>query len=104
MQTTTTQHESKPTSHAAPNEGLYFTILIVLAMMTLIELLVTYLPSFVKIPLLLVLALTKAWLVVQFYMHLRYDNKIFTWTLMIPVVFGLLMTLIIQPLASAYYR
>jgi cytochrome c oxidase subunit IV len=88
-------HEHK---HNLPGEGLYFTIFIVLAILTLIELLVAYLPL-VKVPLLLALALTKAWLVVQFYMHLRYDSKIFTWALLVPTAMAVVITILIQPLA-----
>jgi len=81
--------------HARPSEGTYFTIFLLLAALTVIELLVTYL-QIVKVPLLLGLAVTKAWLVVQFYMHLRYDSKILTWTLVIPTIIGLLITIGLQ--------
>jgi cytochrome c oxidase subunit IV len=86
-------------AHEHPGEGTYFTVFIVLALLTLFELLVTYIPIF-KVPLLLALAVTKAWLVVQFYMHLRYDNKIFTWALLIPVTFALIIAIFVQPLAT----
>jgi cytochrome c oxidase subunit 4 len=91
---TTQEHE-----HKLPGEGLYFTIFIVLALLTLTELLVTYLPL-VKVPLLLALAVTKAWLVVQFYMHLRYDSKIFSWALFVPVGIALVITIFLQPLVT----
>ena len=78
-----------------PGEGTYFTIFLVLAALTVIELLVTYL-EIVKIPLLLGLAITKAWLVVQYYMHLRYDNRIFTWVLLMPTLIGLGATIFLQ--------
>jgi cytochrome c oxidase subunit IV len=85
--------------HQLPGEGTYFAIFIALAVLTLIELLVTYIPI-LKVPLLIGLALTKAWLVIQFYMHLRYDNKLFTWALLLPAAIGLIVTIFIQPLAT----
>jgi cytochrome c oxidase subunit 4 len=97
MNTPNTQENNS--AHNLPGEGTYFAIFIALAVLTLIELLVTYIPI-VKVPLLLGLALTKAWLVIQFYMHLRYDNKLFTWALLIPAAIGLIVTIFIQPLAT----
>src|SRR5262245_36121581 len=79
------------------SEGVYFTAVLELASLTVTELLVTYL-QIVKVPLLLGLAATKAWLVVQFYMHLRYDSRILTWTLLLPTVIGLGATLFLQVL------
>ena len=82
-----------------PSEGTYFTIFLLLAALTVTELLVTYL-QIVKIPLLLGLAVTKAWLVVQFYMHLRYDSRILSWTLLVPTLVGLGATIFLQVLVQ----
>jgi caa(3)-type oxidase subunit IV len=89
------------TSHEKqyPGEGTYFAIFILLAALTVCELIATYLPV-VQIPLLLGLATAKAWLVVQFYMHLRFDKPILSWTFLIPVIVGLIVTILIQPLVS----
>ena len=83
-----TAHENR-----YPGEGLYFAIFILLAALTVAELIATYLPI-VQIPLLLGLATAKAWLVVQFYMHLRYDKPILAWTFLIPVIVGVIATLL----------
>jgi cytochrome c oxidase subunit IV len=64
----------------------YVGVFVVLAALTLIEIGVTYLPL-PRIPILVPLALLKAGLVAMFYMHLRFDRRIFT-TLF---VFGILM-------------
>jgi len=85
--------------HRTPSEGTYFAVFLALAILTLTELTVTYIPI-VKVPLLLALAITKAWLVIQFYMHLRYDSRIFTWAFLIPVAIATVITIFIQPLAS----
>jgi cytochrome c oxidase subunit 4 len=88
--------------HALPNEGLYFVVFVALAVLTMIELVMTYFPEFVKIPLLLGLAVAKATLVVQFYMHLRYDKRIMTWAFLIPVIVGTAAALILQLLVNSY--
>ena len=64
----------------------YVGVFVVLAVLTLIEIGVTYLPL-PHIPILVPLALLKAALVAMFYMHLRFDRRIFT-TLF---AFGILM-------------
>ncbi len=87
----------------APTEGTYFTVFLVLAALTACELLTTYLPI-VKYPLLLGLSAAKAWLVVQFYMHLRYDNRTLSWTFLIPVIAGIIMTLSLQQLVNGVPR
>jgi cytochrome c oxidase subunit 4 len=89
--------------HQAPGEGTYFSVFVLLAALTVAELLVTTLPI-LKIPLLLGLATAKAWLVIQFYMHLRYENRLLTWVFLIPVVAGVLATLFIQPLVNGVPR
>lgn len=83
--------------HQHPGEGTYFTVFVMLAILTVIELLVAYLPG-IKVPLLLGLAAGKAFLVVQFYMHLRYDAPVLRWVFLIPVISGALMTVLLQPL------
>ena len=88
-----------PERHGSPSEGTYFAVFLALAILTLTELAVTYIPI-VKVPLLLGLAVTKAWLVIQFYMHLRYDNRIFTWSFLIPVAIAAVITISLQSLAS----
>jgi cytochrome c oxidase subunit 4 len=97
----TTQTEHAPaTTHAEEhggNEGIYFAVFILLALLTIAEVLVTYIPG-LKVPLLMGIMIGKAWLVAQFYMHLRYDNKIFSWTFLIPIVVGAAATILIQPL------
>ena len=91
----TNEIHSPEQHHTLPGEGTYFTIFLALAALTVTELLVTYL-EIVKIPLLLGLAITKAWLVVQYYMHLRYDSRVFSWVLIIPTIMGLIATIFLQ--------
>ena len=64
----------------------YVIVFIALAMLTALEVTVTYLPV-PRIPVLIPLALIKASLVALFYMHLRFDKKVFA----VVFVMGLLM-------------
>jgi cytochrome c oxidase subunit 4 len=76
--------ESLPKSKARP----YLAVFIALAVLTLLELGVTYL-DLPRIPLLVPLALIKASLVAMFYMHLKYDSKIFSMMFIFGLVFGI---------------
>ena len=98
-----TSHEAHEPSHAHASEGTYFAIFLALAVLTLTELASTYIPFF-KVPLLLGLATTKAWLVIQFYMHLRYDNKLFSWIILTPIIAGVVVTIVLQILVTMGYH
>jgi cytochrome c oxidase subunit 4 len=60
--------------------GTYLRVAAILVIVTLIEVGVFYVPAFqaVLVPLLLVLSALKFALVVMFYMHLKFDNRFFT--------------------------
>jgi caa(3)-type oxidase subunit IV len=95
-----TSHENHeaPHSHAHENhEGAYFMVFIALALLTLAELLVTYVPV-IKIPLLAGLATAKAMLVIAFYMHLRWEKRIYPAFFTFPVIVAILTALAIQQL------
>jgi len=66
--------------HAHPQSREYVTIAVVLAIITAVEVLVYYQPAvrpFI-VPVLLVLSAVKFSLVAMFFMHLKFDNRIFT--------------------------
>src|SRR5213596_1382544 len=60
--------------------GTYLRVAAILVMITLIEVGVVYVPAFqgVVVSLLLMLSAVKFTLVVMFYMHLKFDNRFFT--------------------------
>ncbi len=67
------------TEHAHPPATVYIQIAVVLAAITGAEVAVYYLDTIksLLVPILLALSALKFTLVVAFYMHLRFDNKVF---------------------------
>jgi len=78
----------KPTPKTRNN---YSIVLVLLVVFTIAEVSVSFIQSSFKIPLLLTLAGVKASLVILYFMHLRYDSRLFA------VVF-LMGALLITPL------
>jgi cytochrome c oxidase subunit IV len=83
----------------APKHGHHPPYLLVfasLAILTLVEVGVTYVPQIPQAPVLMALSIFKALLVILFYMHVRYDSKWFgliflvPFALAVPLVFVLL--------------
>ncbi len=86
-------------AHTKTERPNYFRVFILLAVFTLIETLASYLSQpALKFPVLIVLAVTKAVLVLLYFMHLKFDHRLFTYlfvagcVLSIPLV--LVMTLV----------
>jgi cytochrome c oxidase subunit 4 len=76
---TTTHLGSEDHSHH-PTPGTYFKVAITLSVITAIEVGVFYVEglSYGIIPILAILSSLKFALVIMFYMHLRYDNRLFS--------------------------
>ncbi|MDW8326937.1 MAG: cytochrome C oxidase subunit IV family protein [Anaerolineales bacterium] len=93
------EHTHAPAGRAAekshhPPASVYINVFKWLFAFTIIELLVSFLPSAmdsVKVPLLVLFAVLKASLVAMFYMHLRYDRLLYTVILLIGVFFAVLI-------------
>ena len=64
-----------------PTWSTYWKVAVILTLMTVIEVWIYYIPSFVAsrafVPVLLLMSAVKFFIVVAFYMHLRYDHKLF---------------------------
>ena len=91
-------------SSSQPTSATYTRIGIILAVLTLIEFGILYVPPLksVAIALLLALSIAKFALVVQHFMHLRYERRILTWLFLT----GLLLSLALwySLWAIMYYR
>ncbi len=71
--------------------GTYLRIAAILVMITVIEVGVFYVPAFqgALVPTLLVLSAVKFALVVMFYMHLKFDNRFFSFLFGGPLLLAL---------------
>jgi cytochrome c oxidase subunit 4 len=74
-------HHGAGIQHAHPTWSTYWKVAVILTAITAVEVWVYYIPSFVHsrgfVPLLLVMSAVKFAIVVMFYMHLRYDHRLF---------------------------
>jgi len=71
---------AEPGEHGAhPTDTQYMLVALILAGLTAIEVAISYIKGLgdASAPLLLVLAAVKFFLVVSFFMHLKFDNKLF---------------------------
>ncbi len=94
-----------PQETPAPKHPNYLGVFWVLAALTAVEVAVTYLPV-PRIPVLVPLAILKAALVALFYMHLKYDRRVFSaiflmGVLMAVVLMFALIALFAPPLLDA---
>jgi len=73
--------------HAHPGAREYLGVATLLAVLTALEVAVYYVRSMrpVLVPVLLSLSALKFGLVVLFYMHLRFDSRLFSWLFVIPL-------------------
>lgn len=74
----------------------YLFIFIGLAVLTLVETLVSYVQqAAIKVPTLIVLSVIKALLVLLYFMHLKFDSKVFTYLFLAGCVLSIPLILII---------
>jgi cytochrome c oxidase subunit IV len=74
----TAPHEGG-TAHAHPSDGQYIAIAIVLAVITAVEVAFSYIEAVESIlaPSLIIMSIGKFFLVVAWFMHLRFDSRLF---------------------------
>ena len=69
------------TEHEHPTWSTYWRVALVLTVITIVEVWAYYIPQLVEsrifVPFLLILSAVKFFIVVMFYMHLKYDHKLF---------------------------
>ena len=74
-------HGGHPGEHAHPTWSTYWKVALILTVITVVEVWVYYIPAFVAtklfVPALLIMSAVKFAIVVMFYMHLKYDHKLF---------------------------
>ncbi len=113
MENTTHTEETHDSGHAHNDNAvilgrelpvpLYTAVFIALGIITLIEIGLSQVPrGGLTIPIMLILALTKAGLVVWFYMHLNKDSRIFAAALLIPFFLVVVCTLFLMIVPVGY--
>ncbi|HYM81314.1 MAG TPA: cytochrome C oxidase subunit IV family protein [Candidatus Limnocylindria bacterium] len=100
-----TPHEPDPHSeHPHPGAKAYLAIAVVLTVVTAVEVAVFYVPVLkpVLIPTLLVLSAFKFALVAMFYMHLKFDHRLFSWLFIVPMGLAALVILSLMKLFGVF--
>jgi cytochrome c oxidase subunit 4 len=93
--------------HAHPGPAVYIQIGVILFILTAIEVAVVYIPAIASITWLListlmVLMVIKFALVVLFFMHLKFDNKLFAGLFTAPLLIAVSITLALMALFGAF--
>ena len=74
-------HKAMGEVHSHPTWSTYWKVAVILTVITIVEVWVYYIPAFVAsrafVPSLLIMSAVKFFIVIAFYMHLRYDHKLF---------------------------
>jgi cytochrome c oxidase subunit 4 len=87
-----------PAEHAHPGAREYLGIAVVLTVITAVEVAVFYIPAMKPflVPTLLTLSAVKFGLVAMWYMHLKFDHRIFSWLFVVPmlVMAGIVLVLL----------
>lgn len=75
----------------------YFFIFVMLAVFTLIETLVSYVQQeAIKLPTLVVLSVIKVLLVLLYFMHLKFDSKLFSYLFIVGCVLSIPLILVMM--------
>jgi len=83
-------HGHETHQHAHPTAKKYLGIAIILTIITVIEVAIFYIPSMHPFlpPVLLTLSALKFALVAMFYMHLKFDHRLYSWVFVVPMCFA----------------
>src|SRR5262249_44114250 len=89
------QGDRAPGERPHPGAKEYLAIAAILTVVTAIEVAVYYVPSMkpMLVPTLLVLSAFKFSLVAMFYMHLKFDHRLFSWLFVVPMALATMVIL-----------
>ena len=81
-------YERVPGEKQHPGARQYLGIALVLLIVTIVEVAIFYIPAMkpVFVPSLLTLSAAKFALVAMFYMHLKFDHRLFSWLFVLPML------------------
>jgi cytochrome c oxidase subunit 4 len=93
-------HASLGEVHEHPTWKEYKWVALILTVITVVEVWVYYIPSFVALPIfvptLLVMSAVKFAIVVMFYMHLKYDHKLFRALFTGPLIIAIVTLIVLM--------
>jgi cytochrome c oxidase subunit 4 len=87
-----------------PKASLYVGIFAILFVVTAAEVAVTYFPAIPQLPALLILAVLKFGLIAAFYMHLKFDSRVFSAFFITGLILATGMLFSLLALFAAHYR
>ncbi len=89
------QPATSAVEHAHPGARQYLGIAVVLTVVTALEVAVFYMPAMhpVLVPVLLTLSALKFALVAMWYMHLKFDSRLFSWLFVVPMFIAALVVI-----------
>ena len=81
--------------HSHPGAKFYIIIGVVLTIITAVEVAIFYIEALagVLVPALLILSLAKFIMVVMYYMHLKFDSRVFSWVFLAPLSLAVLVVI-----------
>lgn len=90
--------------HAHPTAKKYIGIAVLLTIITVIEVAVFYVPTLHPFlpPVLLTLSALKFAIVAMWYMHLKFDPRLYSWVFVVPMVFAAVIILALMWLMAAH--
>jgi cytochrome c oxidase subunit 4 len=90
--------------HAHPGAKAYLAIAVILTVITAFEVAIFYIPQMhpVLVPSLLTLSALKFSLVVMFYMHLKFDHRLFSWLFVMPMILAAAVILALMKLFRVF--
>ena len=74
----------------------YLMIFALLALLTALEVAVTYIPGIPLAPILLTMSVAKALLVILYFMHLRFDNRWFSFIFFAPFLLVIPLLIVLR--------
>ena len=99
-------HHAMGEEHAHPTWSTYWKIALILTAITVLEVWAYYVPSFVAsrafVPALLIMSAVKFIIVVMFYMHLKFDHKLFSWLFVMPMLLAIFVIVALMKLFGVF--
>jgi len=90
-----------------PSSGVYIRVAIILAIITVVEVAIYYVEGArpILVPALLLMSLAKFIAVVGYFMHLKFDNRIFRWMFVagLAISTSVVLALVIMQWTSPYF-